>query len=79
MSDNIVPFENNIEFGDDVPDVDLLQMITQVEKEQNISMTVSTAMTSTTSSMVASSVLNNVPKSLFHNCTIQNVTFNMPK
>ena len=79
VSDNIVPFENNIEFGDDVPNFDLLQMITQMEKEQNISTTVSTATTSTTSSMVASSVLNNVTKSLFHNCTIQNVTFNMPK
>ena len=28
VSDDIVPFENTIEFGDDVPNFELLQMIT---------------------------------------------------
>ena len=78
VSDKIVPFDSNMEFGD-VPDLDLLQMITQVEAEEEKKNKQVTPTTTTMTAMLSSNILNNVPKSLFHNCTIQNVTFNMAK
>ena len=80
---DVVPFDNNIDFGDDVPDfdLDLLQMISQVEEQEkaNVQVTPTTTTTTKMTSIMSSNVLNNVPKSLLHNCTIQNITFNMPK
>ena len=71
-SDTIVPFDSNLDFGD-VLDFDLLQMITQVEKKQNIATKVTAVMTTSTMSMMSSNVLNNVPKLFFHNCTIHHL------
>ena len=72
-TNEIVPFEANFK-EDSIPDFDLVSILNDVEKEEkteNMTKPNQTAMVST------SQVLNNIPKSLFHNCTIQNITFNM--
>ena len=67
----IVPFEANFE-DEGVPDFDLVSILDEVENSQKTeNQTSSTTMVST------NQVVNNIPKSLFHNCTIQNITFNM--
>ena len=77
VTSDIVPFEANIDdFQDEeVPDFDLVSILDQVEKSQkteNVPNTQGGPM-----SMMSNQVVNNIPKSLFHNCTIQNITFNM--
>ena len=68
----VVPFE--ADFSDqEVPDFDLMALITDVQQDK-----MSPKKTST-QAVTTSNILNNVPKSMFSNCTIQNVTFNMPK
>ena len=70
-SDAIVPFQPQFD-QDEVNDFDLVQILKEVEENEKLAIP-------TTTSMMASHVVNNIPKSLFHNCTIQNVTINMPK
>ena len=72
VCDAIVPF--NPQFDDDIPDFDLIQLLKEVEQEEKPK---TPPHTTTKNSMMSSNVVNNVPKSLFHNCTIQNITFNM--
>ena len=75
---DIIPFEPN--FNDqDVPDIDLLEILKQVEEASRNVEIAKQNTTLTMTAMTANNVLNNIPKSLFHNCTIQNITFNMPK
>ena len=78
VSAEIIPFESNMEFGD-VSDFDLLQMINEVGERENLTQNLTPTTTTNSSAMMSNNVLNNMPKSWFHNCTIQNVTFNMPK
>ena len=65
----IVPFEANFE-DEGVPDFDFVSILDEVENSQKTeNQTSSTAMVST------NQVINKIPKSLFHNCTIQNFFF----
>ena len=71
----IVPFE--ADFTDqEVPDFDLMAILSDVTQERN---KVSSPVKKNAIAVTTSNILNNVPKSMFSNCTIQNVTFNMPK
>ena len=67
----VVPFE---EQEQDIPDFDLVSILNDLESngKQNEANSVSVTTTRT-------SVLNTVPKSMFSNGTIQNVTFNIGK
>ena len=85
ISAEIVPFEPNFD-DHDVPDLDLLEILKQVEEsnEKNeipsaLITPTAAAMPPTTTAITSNQVLNNIPKSLFHNCNIQNITFNMSK
>ena len=69
----VIPFEANFH-DDDIADFDLITILNDMENEQRKTKgLVAVTMTST------SNVLNNIPKSMFSNCTIQNVTFNFAK
>ena len=70
----IIPFDahfDNIN-NQEVPDFDLVSILDEVEKSQKTENAQGVA-----TSMMSNQVVNNIPKSLFHNCTIQNITFNM--
>ena len=69
---SMVPYDP--EFDQEVPDFDLLAILNEVEngQEKRTDLAVSTTKTNT-------NVLNNVPRSMFSNCTIQNITFNIQK
>ena len=71
VNDVVVPFEADFN-EQEVPDFDLLEMLKEYDEPKKTERPPTTA-------MMNNQVLNNVPKSLFHNCNIQNVTFNMPK
>ena len=71
VNQEIVPFEPNFEYPD-VPDFDLMAIMNDIEKEQENQPKSQVSVATTTSN-----VLNNIPKSMFANCTIQNVTFNI--
>ena len=75
---NIVPFEPNFD-DQGVPDFDLLEILKEVEEPHEEARNTHVMMTPTTTATTSNNVLNNIPKSLFHNCTIQNITFNMNK
>ena len=78
VSDVVVPFQP--QFDDQgVPDFDLIEIMNNLESPEKATTTACMTVTTTSSAMTANNVLNNIPKSLFHNCTIQNITFNMPK
>ena len=71
-SKEIIPFEADMNLEQEVPDFDLMAIMDDIkkqEKERN-----NTTVTSTTSNVV-----NNIPRSMFANCTIQNITFNINK
>ena len=78
---NIQPAEAMIPFDDgleqEVPDFDLVDFLDQIEKENK------TTNTNTTGQNVAvsttTSQVQNIPKSMFANCNIQNITFNINK
>ena len=53
-----------------MPDFDLMAIMNEIEKQEEKK----TAVTST-----RSNVLNNIPKSMFTNSTIKNITFNINK
>ena len=76
--DNAIPFEPNFD-EQGVPDFNLLQILKEVEEPRENSVSLQVTTMPTTTAMTSNNVLNNVPKSLFHNCTIQNITFNMSK
>ena len=67
----VIPYEP--EFDQEVPEFDLLAILNEVEnaQQQHDDMAVSTTTTNT--------VLNNVPRSMFSNCSIGNITFNIQK
>ena len=75
VSDSIVPFEPS--FDNDVPDFDLVSILDEFEKEDNKKkdqfMQNQVSVSTTTSNVV------NIPKSMFSNCTIQNITFNIKR
>ena len=71
INQELVPFEANFEESN-VSDFDLMAIINDIEKEEDTTKTQPVATTTATSN-----VLNNIPKSMFANCTIQNVTFNI--
>ena len=73
VTNEIVPFEANFK-EDSIPDFDLVSILNDVEKEEK---TKNTTKPNQTAMVSTSQVVNNIPKSLFHNCTIQNITFNM--
>ena len=70
----IVPFNHDDEDKQIVPSFDLAQLINDVMKDPELP---------TSNAVVASntnnSVVNNVPKSMFSNCSIGNITFNFQK
>ena len=73
VNQEIVPFEANFKDPDqDVPDFDLMAIMNDIEKEQQAVPKSQVSVATTTSN-----ILNNIPKSMFANCTIQNVTFNI--
>ena len=74
VSDSVVPFQANFS-DDEVPDFDLVSILNEMEGEKNPSDVVQQSQNTTTTN--TKQVLNNVPKSMFANCTIQNVTFNI--
>ena len=67
----IVPFEPSF---DDVPDFDLLSVLADIEKSETKNENPAVTTTSNTHNIV-----NNVPKSLFSNCTIGNIHFHINK
>ena len=78
-SNALVPFEPNFE-DQEVPDFDLMSILNDMEEENPKNFQVKAASDTTCNSVnMMSNVINNVPKSMFSYCTIQNVTFNMPK
>ena len=80
VCDVVIPYHPQFD-DDEVADFDLMQIMNNLEsptKPENTAVAPAVVPT-TTSSMTSNNVLNNIPKSLFHNCTIQNITFNMPK
>ena len=68
----VVPYEPNF---DDVPDIHLLSVLADLEKLETKPDQV--AVTTTTTN--TQNILNNVPRSLFSNCTIGNVHFHINK
>ena len=72
----LIPFEANFD-EEDIPDFDLMEMLNEFEAKSNKeNMTTNAAKVAVTSN---NTVMNNVPKSLFSNCNIQNITFNIGK
>ena len=66
----VVPFQPD--FSDqEVPDFDLVSILDDLEKEKK--------QQNNNSVQATSNVVNNVPRSMFANCQIQNVTFNIQK
>ena len=56
---------------DELPDFDLVSILNEIENSQT------TQAPKSNTAMMSNQVVNNIPKSLFHNCTIQNIMFNM--
>ena len=74
----LVPFQPNFE-DQEVPDFDLMAILNDMEKEEDKTIEKKGKSEQTTSVNTTSNVVNQIPKSMFSYCTIQNVTFNMPK
>ena len=76
--DNAIPFESNFD-EQGVLDFALLQILKEVEEPCENFVTPQVTTMPTTTAMTSNNVLNNIPKSPFHNCTMQNITFNVSK
>ena len=72
--DAVIPFDNDID--QEVPDFDLVQFLDSLEKENNMELTKPKKVNVSTTT---SNVVNNMPRSMFANCNIQNITFNIKK
>ena len=73
VSDTIVPFEADLS-EQQVPNFDISDILNELEKPQERQKSNTTSIMTTRQQM-----LNIVPKLMFLHCTIQNVTFNLPK
>ena len=59
----IIPFESDMDTNQEVPDFDLMALMNDIKREQERAPVLNTT---------TSNILNNIPKSMFSNCTIQN-------
>ena len=71
----LIPFNANLS-EQEVPDFDIMSILDDITEETNKN---PVATDKNVVSVTTSNILNNILKSMFSNCTIQNVTFNMPK
>ena len=74
----VVPFE--AEFNEDIPDFDLISMINELEGNSNKQPAPNAENNSNINAITTTtSVVNHVPRSMFSNCNIHNITFNIQK
>ena len=74
VEDAIVPFQSGLE-DNEMDDFDLVAILNEVEKQEE-SKKKKTCTVTEVATTSTQNVVNNIPKSLFHNCTIQNLTLN---
>ena len=74
VTDSIIPFEPT--FDNDVPDFDLVSILEEFEKQNT---TKEQPPQNQVSVITTTSNTVNIPKAMFSNCTIHNITFNIQK
>ena len=78
-SQALIPFEPNPDNGD-LPDFDLIAILNEFEANNNTTIANNcNSNSNVTTVSTTHSVVNHVPRAMFSNCNIQNITFNIQK